>query len=270
MTKAPIFKTVHPERRDDIERIKVKVICIDPRLSFFELLKKFYEAEKNKKCKLISIKYMSSPLMEAGERVNFGEDNIFQIEVYNNVVFIRPKTLKCIKEGTLKKFLNAYEEFEESYIKTDHKAVPNSRGDIMIYYDDITLLDMGSSPNYAQTIIKFKKERKIDKKSPVGELLSGAQIMPVDSVMIYPAEIDKKTGKYKKGEIPAGIKENITHYEAGQYVLEDVYVNQYTRNIYQSDFTVQRNCEVGKETKLFDRFSPIDGGACELSEKRFL
>ncbi len=255
----PTVKTVDPSIATVIEKVPVYRITIDPRLDIYELLLKIRNDEKKGLIQLLSVGYEGGIQTRDSEKIKFGKDGKVVLKITPSAIFTPKKVIKLTDNYTINDLINAVEELDKYRMATEHAY-------LNIYPISMDILDKGNI-NKALTLVKFRKERRVDKTSEVGEMLSGMQTMPLDAMALYIVSLDSKTGKYIKGETPSVIAEEMTHYKQGEYVLSADHVQNYTRNIYHTSFTVKRKCLVGKERKTVDLFFPIDGGQCQLVDK---
>ena len=91
--------------------------------------------------------------------------------------------------------------------------------------------------------------------------------MPLDAVKLFKARYNSKKEKYERTGIPSVITEKMKHYDPESQFIDADDLKNYTRNLYESDFTIRTNCIVGKETKVFAKFTTIPGGTCKIVPK---
>jgi len=256
-----MYKDIKPDEKSTIERVEVERITINPEFSLLELLQLMNESKERKEIEILRIGFEGSLQTKNFTEMGFGKDKKVVIKQTGTGMSIPRKILKISNSYTIEDLINAFDELEDYLISHKHDYT------LDIYPVKLTLVEKGSSPNYAQHIVVFEKRRKVDKTSEVGYLLKGAQYMPLDAVKLFKAKYNSKKEKYEKTGIPTIIADKMSHYDAESQFIDADDIKNYTRNLYDSEFTIRTNCIVGKETKVFAKFTTIPGGTCKIVPK---
>jgi len=256
-----MYKDLKLDEKGIIERVEVERITINPELSINELLHIMNESKKRKEIEILKIGFEGSLQTKNFTEMGFGKGKKVVIKQTGTGMSIPRKVLIISTSYSIQDLSNAFNELEDYLISHKHNY------SLDIYPVKLTLVDKGSTPNYAQHIIVFEKRRKVDKNSEVGFMLKGAQYMPLDAVKLFKAKYNRKKGKYEKTGIPSIITEKMKNYDPDSQFIDADDVKNYTRNIYDSNFTIRTNCIVGKETKIFAKFTTIPGGTCKIVPK---
>lgn len=176
-----------------------------------------------------------------------------EIEITPEVVRVPRRSHIIIEDYTEKDLLFDLKEtktiLEEEYPEYNVK----------MYIESMELLDKGSAPNYPHTIIVFNKTDTVNPDSEIGKFL-GNETMPLDLVGIYKAIWNKKKNIYKKGVPIIEMSDEVPFVRARE-------VFRYTRNVYDSNFTMIRKCEVRKEMKTIPVFTVLLDALCSEDEK---
>ena len=256
-----MYKDIKPDDNGIIERVEVERITINPELDLNKLLYLINESRKRKEIELLKIGFEGSLQNTTFSEMGFGKGKKVVIKQAGTGMSVPRKILRFIDSYTINDLIDAFNELENYLISHKHDY------SLDIYPVKLTLVDKGHSPNYPQHIVVFEKRRKVDKDSEVGSMLKGAQYMPLDAVKLYKAKYNAKKEKYEKIGIPSVIAEKMRHYDSKSQFIDADNIKNYTRNLYESEFTIRTNCIVGKETKVFAKFITIPGGICKIVPK---
>ena len=256
-----MYKDIKPDDKGIIERVEVERITIDPKLSLIELLNAIKNSKNRKEIEILKVGFEGSLQTQTFKEMGFGKDKKVVIKQTGNGMSIPRKILRINSAYTIEDLIDAFDELEDYLISHKHDYSLDN------YPVKLTLIDKGSVPNYPQHIVVFEKRRKVDKDSQVGSMLKGAQYMPLDAVKLYKAKYDVKKEKYEKIGIPSVIVEKMNHYDSKSQFIDADDIKNYTRNLYESEFTIRTNCIVGKETKVFAKFTTVPGGTCKIVPK---
>ena len=256
-----MYKDVKPDEKGVIEKVEVERITITPELSLIELLNVMNESKKRKEIEILKIGFEGSLQTQTFKEMGFGKEKKVVIKQTGTGMSIPRKVLRINSSYTIEDLINAFNELEDYLISYKHDY------SLDIYPVKLSLIDKGCAPNYAQHIVVFEKRRKVDKNSEVGSMLKGAQYMPLDAVKLFKAKYNGKKNKYEKIGIPSVITEKMKHYDSKSQFIDADNIKNYTRNLYESEFTIRTNCIVGKETKVFAKFTTIPGGTCKIVPK---
>ncbi|MFW9874943.1 MAG: hypothetical protein ACFFG0_17690, partial [Candidatus Thorarchaeota archaeon] len=244
-----------------LEKVEVERITINPELSLIELLSVMNESKKRKEIEILKIGFEGSLQTTNFTEMGFGKGKKVTIKQTGTGMSIPRKVLKITHSYTIEDLIDAFNELEDYLISHKHDYT------LDIYPVKLSLVDRGTAPNYAQHIVVFEKRRKVDKNSEVGSMLKGAQYMPLDAVKLFKTKYNGKKNKYEKTGIPSVITEKMKHYDSKSQFIDADNIKNYTRNLYESEFTIRTNCIVGKETKVFAKFTTIPGGTCKIVPK---
>ena len=256
-----MYKDVEPEKKGKIDKVEVKRITIDPRLSLLQLLEKINEIKKKKELELIDIGFEGSLQTQHVVEKGFGKKEKLVIKQSTTGLQIPRKIIKITNSYTIEDLIDAFKELDNYLITYVHNY------SLDVYPVKLTIVDKGVSPNFASMIVKFAKRRTVAKDSEVGALLKGAQYMPLDAIDLRRVEYNAKKQKYVKKERPKGIEEKFEQYDKDSRFIEADHINNYTRHLYECDFTIKTSCIVGKERKVFDKFTTIEGSSCKIIPK---
>lgn len=256
-----MYKDIAPDEKGTIEKVEVERVTINPKLSLTELLQKLKDAQKRKEIEILTVGFEGSLQNINFTEMGFGKEKRVTIKQTGTGMSIPRKILKINDSYTVEDLIQAFNDLEDYLIKNKHDY------NLDIYPVKLSLVDNGSSPNYPQNILIFEKRRKVDKNSEVGSLLKGAQYMPLDAVKLFKTKYNAKKRKYEKLGIPTVISDSMKKYDYDSQFIHADHVKNYTRNIYDSEFTIRTNCIVGKETKIFAKFTAIPGGTCKIVPK---
>jgi len=256
-----MYKDIKPDEKGIIERVEVERITINPEFSLPELLYVMNESKIRKEIEILRIGFEGSLQTKNFTEMGFGKGKKVIIKQTGTGMSIPRKILKISDSYTIEDLINAFDELEDYLISHKHNYT------LDIYPVKLTLVDKGFSPNYAQHIVVFEKRRNVDKNSEVGHMLKGAQYMPLDAVKLFKAKYNIKKEKYEKTGIPSIIADKMNQYDTESQFIDADDVKNYTRNLYDSEFTIRTNCIVGKETKVFAKFTTIPGGTCKIVPK---
>ena len=256
-----IYKDIAPDEKGTIEKVEVERITINPKFSLTELLQKMKEAQKRNEIEILKIGFEGSLQTSDFTEMGFGKGKRVTIKQTSTGMSIPRKILKINDSYTVEDLIQAFNDLEDYLIKNKHDY------NLDIYPVKLSLVDKGSSPNYPQHILIFEKRRKVDKNSEVGSLLKGAQYMPLDAVKLYKTKYNAKKRKYEKLGIPTVISNKMKNYDQESQFIDADDIENYTRHIYLSEFTIRTNCIVGKETKVFAKFTTIPDGTCKIVPK---
>lgn len=256
-----MFKDIDPNKKGQIEKVEVERITIDPRLSMIELLQKLKECEKKHKIELIDIGFEGSLQTQQVVEKGFGKGKKLVIKQSSAGLQIPRKIIDISEIYTIGDLIDAFNELEDFLIKNVHNY------SLDVYPVKLTIVDKGSATNYARMLVKFAKQRKVAKDSEVGAILKGAQYMPLDAVDLRKVKYSSKKQRYIKKSRPKIIEEKFNQYNKESRFVEADHIKNYTRNLYDSEFTIKTSCIVGKERKVFDRFTTIEDGSCRIVAK---
>ena len=256
-----MYKDIKPDDKGIIERVEVERITINPELSLNELLCVMNKSKKMKEIEILKIGFEGSLQAQAFKEMGFGKEKKVVIKQTGTGMSIPRKVLRIDSSYYIEDLIDAFNELEDYLISHKHNY------SLDIYPVKISLVDKGSAPNYAQNIVVFEKRRGVDKNSEVGIMLKGAQYMPLDAVKLFKAKYNVKKNKYEKIGIPSVITEKMKHYDSKSQFIDADDIKNYTRNLYESEFTIRTNCVVGKETKVFAKFTTIPDGSCKIVPK---
>lgn len=255
------YKDIAPDEKGTMEKVEVERVTINPKFSLTELLDKLKDTQKRKEIEILKIGFEGSLQTTNFTERGFGKEKKVTIKQTGTGMSIPRKTLEITDSYTIDDLIQAFKDLEDFLIKNKHDY------NLDIYPVKLSLVDKGSSPNYPQHILIFEKRRKVDKNSEVGSLLKGAQYMPMDAVKLFKTKYNAKKRKYEKLGIPTIISEAMKKYDRESQFIHADHVKNYTRYIYDSEFTIRTNCIVGKETKIFAKFTAIPGGTCKIVPK---
>lgn len=256
-----MYKDIKPKSKASMEKVEVERLTIDPRLTMIELLKKLNVCIKQNKLALVNVGFEGSLQTQKVVEKGFGKGKKLVIKQSSAGLQIPRKIIKISHKYSIRDLIEAFKELDEYLIKNVHDY------SLDVYPVKLTILDKGTVPNHAMMIVKFEKRRKVAKNSEVGTLLKGAQYMPLDAVDLRKAKFDAKRGRYIKKERPNGIQEKFDLYDNQSRFVEADDIKNYTRNIYDSEFTIKTSCIVGKERKVFDRYTTLEDGSCRIVPK---
>ncbi len=256
-----MYKDIKPDDKGIIERVEVERITINPELSLNELLLVMNKSKKMKEIEILKIGFEGSLQAQTFKEMGFGKEKKVVIKQTGTGMSIPRKVLRIDSSYNIEDLIDAFNELEDYLISHKHNY------SLDIYPVKISLVDKGNAPNYAQHIVVFEKRRGVDKNSEVGIMLKGAQYMPLDAVKLFKAKYNVKKNKYEKIGIPSVITEKMKHYDSKSQFIDADDIKNYTRNLYESEFTIRTNCIVGKETKVFAKFTTIPEGICKIVPK---
>lgn len=256
-----MYKDIKPDEKSSIEKVEVERITINPELSLNELLFVMNKSKKMKEIEILKIGFEGSLQTQTLKEMGFGKEKKVVIKQTGTGMSVPKKVLRIDSSYTIEDLIDAFNELEDYLISHKHNYA------LDIYPVKLSLVDKGCAPNYAQHIVVFEKRRKVDKNSEVGSMLKGAQYMPLDAVKLFKAKYNGKKNKYEKIGIPSVISEKMKQYDSKSQFIDADNIKNYTRNLYESEFTIRTNCIVGKETKVFAKFTTIPGGTCKIVPK---
>jgi len=256
-----MYKDIKPDDKGIIERVEVERITINPEFNLTELLNLINESQKRKEVEILKIGFEGSLQTTAFSEMGFGKGKKVVIKQTGTGMSVPRKILMITDSYTINNLIDAFNELENYLISHKHDYM------LDIYPVKLTLVDKGTAPYYAQHIVVFEKRRKVDKNSEVGSMLKGAQYMPLDAVKLFKTKYNGKKEKYEKIGILSVIAEKMKHYDSKSQFIDADDIKNYTRNLYESEFTIRTNCTVGKETKVFAKFTTIPGGTCKIVQK---
>ncbi|KKM17272.1 hypothetical protein LCGC14_1677420 [marine sediment metagenome] len=230
MQKGVIKKTGdRPARKESVTKDNIKKITIDPRLDIIKLLKLLYEAEERDEIEVLKISFDSKwftkdPRKTIVGKIKYVSSNFF--------IDVPPQTVKFGEDYSVEELLKDMRELDNFLVgeyDADNYTIEN------LYPTSLYILDRAQSKSIKgktqEKIIKFGKVRQIDKKSPVGQMLRGGQIMPLDAVDLHNAKLDKDLLWISRGR-PSDIEKDIEDYIKGGYIINAVDIKQYTDHLH--------------------------------------
>ncbi|MBA7528933.1 hypothetical protein ES705_21125 [subsurface metagenome] len=250
-----------PPKSEKIRRDNIRKITIDPRLDIIELLVLLNEAEERDEIEVIKISFDSKWFTKELRKTEVGKIKYVISEFFMDVP---SQTVRFDEDYSIKNLLEDMRKLDESLIDEYHAYTIEN-----LYPTSITIFDRGQTK-----IIKFGKVRQIDKKSQIGQMLRGGQIMPLDAIDLHFAVLDKKTLLWVSRGRPPRIENEIKSYLKGNYIINAVDIRQFTDHIYphiekhdgqHCRFTIITTCPVIiKERNVKIITVDDEEGSCEM------
>jgi len=258
MARKPSIK--YEDKGGALIPVEVEKITVDPRLNILELMQLLVECEKKGWTELISLSFDAKYSAKHSKRINIGIVKLEEAESFINIPLQKARFGEKLDPET---FLADLIKLDRYLLERDSTYTIDN-----LYPTKILVMDKGEK----HMNIQFSKVRQVSKKSPVGMMLRGGQIMPLDAVDLHYSKMNKDL-TISNGIRPELISEHRKQYPKGSYIINADDIKQLTKYIYPHlekddacfcDWTIVTSCRVYKRDRQISEFvlNPEDGDTC--------